>query len=220
MNLPFEVIRVSGAEALSRIGSLRHEGSVYPVLLGNTEDVEILLENYESQSESPDQLVSVAKQIDPQSWFSERTEADADYYEEKRGDWPEDAQPNTTILGHMDLLTKKPHREVAIALIPTGDSWKVPCYLKFGGWNECPFPAEHAAVMRRWQAKYGAEVVTITQDTVEMRVEHPPMSRDEALALAREQFVYCADIVSQGTQTIDALAASLLDAPTWFFWWD
>ncbi len=220
MNLPFEVVRVSGSEALNKIDALLREVNFYPVLLGNAEDVESLLENYEFQEESWEELLSAAGEIDPEAWFAERIEADPEYYEEERGSWPEDVQPDSTILGHIDLLTQKPHREVAIALIPSSAPWEVPCYLKFGGWNECPFPAEHSAVMRRWQEKYGAEVVTVTHDTVEMRVKHPPKTRDEALALAREQFVYCADIVSQGTQTIEALAATLLNAPTWFFWWD
>ena len=40
------------------------------------------------------------------------------------------------------------------------------------------------------------------------------------MALAREQFVYCPDIVYQGTGTLAGLAAALLEGTTWYFWWD
>jgi len=45
-------------------------------------------------------------------------------------------------------------------------------------------------------------------------------TRDEALALALDQYVYCYDIVDQGTETVDALSAVLECSDYWFFWWD
>ena len=42
----------------------------------------------------------------------------------------------------------------------------------------------------------------------------------EALDLAREQYAYCPDLVDQGTETLSALAASLLKDEWWHFWWD
>jgi Domain of unknown function (DUF4253) len=46
------------------------------------------------------------------------------------------------------------------------------------------------------------------------------LTRKDALDLAREQYIYCSDIVSQGTGTLEALAAGLLGGTAWFFWWD
>jgi hypothetical protein len=40
------------------------------------------------------------------------------------------------------------------------------------------------------------------------------------MTIALQQFAYCPDIVLQGTETIDRLAAGLLEARYWFFWWD
>jgi hypothetical protein len=74
--------------------------------------------------------------------------------------------------------------------------------------------------MRYWFERWGAEPVAITSDTVEMLVARPPQSREDALALANEQFAYCEDVVTQGVGTIEALAANLLEGQTWFFWWD
>jgi len=39
-------------------------------------------------------------------------------------------------------------------------------------------------------------------------------------SLAREQYAYCNDLVDQGTESVAALAAGLLDGTVWYFWWD
>ncbi len=43
--------------------------------------------------------------------------------------------------------------------------------------------------------------------------------RREALKLAREQYLYCGDIVSQGVGSIAGLAAILEVSTHWYFWW-
>ena len=40
------------------------------------------------------------------------------------------------------------------------------------------------------------------------------------LLIAREQYVYCSDIVEQGAQTLSALAAVLMESDWLYFWWD
>src|SRR5262249_59409253 len=98
--------------------------------------------------------------------------------------------------------------------------WHVPAVLPLGGWNDCPKPEVHVAMFESWGRRQGAEVMTVGGDVVEMRVGRPPRTRDEAIALAKEQYLYCTDIVDQGTETIDALAYGLRENPVWFFWWD
>jgi len=39
-------------------------------------------------------------------------------------------------------------------------------------------------------------------------------------ALAKEQFLYCSDIVEQGAGSIRNLASILLNGRAWYFWWD
>jgi hypothetical protein len=53
-----------------------------------------------------------------------------------------------------------------------------------------------------------------------IRVKSRPPTRKAALELAREQYVYCSDIVEQGAQTLSALAAMLMGSGWWYFWWD
>jgi hypothetical protein len=63
-------------------------------------------------------------------------------------------------------------------------------------------------------------VACVSGDVIEMTVARPPMTKEAAMELAKEQFLYCPDIVYQGTESVEALAAGLLDARVWFFWWD
>lgn len=225
MTYPYQVLRVPGAEALKTLMDLRSKGAGVPVILGNQETYERMVESFELNDEStPDQLIEAALQIDVSHWLKEREAENPEYYAAEPAEpteWPEDDQsPNTSITAHCDVLTRKPHSEVVIAVIPAGEPWMVPCYLKIGNWNEVPKAEEHAALFKYWAESYGAKVACIADDIIELTVDRPASSRKEALALAKQQFVYCADIVHQGVGSVEALAATLLGATVWYFWWD
>lgn len=137
------------------------------------------------------------------------------------GEWPEKPQPLPNFTIPFERVGNGPPKaKVTIALFPTKHAWEVPAFANVGGWNECPEPAGHVVMMRHWFEQYGAELVGMNGDTVEMNATRPPQTREAALKLAKEQYLYCEDIVVQGTQTIEALAASLLGHNIWFFWWD
>ncbi len=76
------------------------------------------------------------------------------------------------------------------------------------------------ARLRRWQERFGAEVVAVSHDVVELRVLRPPTNPAVCVALAHEHYAYCGDIVHQGFGSLARLAGSLLDARAWYFWWD
>lgn len=135
-----------------------------------------------------------------------------------RGPWPEGDGPSELVTTLESAWMKLD--ELAVLLLPTTEGPHVPAHLNFGGWNDCPGPEEHVAIFEFWHRRHEAEVMTITHDVVEMRVGRPPRSREEAIALAMQQYRYCGDIVDQGTETIDRLAAGLLGSPVWYFWWD
>lgn len=132
----------------------------------------------------------------------------------------ERAAAESEVRAGRDVLSGEPLPEVAIALLPTRDGAEAAAWLGFGGWNECPEPAEHVAVMRRWGARFGAELVSIGPDTVEARVQARPRDLDAARALAEEQYAYAPDIVDQGTGSLERLAAALATSQLWYFWWD
>lgn len=135
------------------------------------------------------------------------------------GEWPEvpEAGASLTVArGHHG----RPLPKVHILVLPTRDGTAAPAFLKWGGWNANPLPELHVAALRSWRDRYGAELVGISSDVLNLRVTCRPETREAALALAREQFVYCEDIVLQGVGTLAPLAAILMAGDWWYFWWD
>lgn len=190
----------------------------WPVVLGDGSDVGSLLED--SSGLSARAILAAAGELDVERWLVGR-HAEVDIAL-GRGPWPEDVvSPETPAFTiGTDLVGGTPLAEVAIVLLPTRDGAEAPAWLTFGDWNSCPPDAVHVAFLRRWEERFGAVVYGISVDTIEMEVARPPADRATALALADQQSAYGFDIVAQRAGTVEALAASLVDAPRWNFWWD
>lgn len=105
---------------------------------------------------------------------------------------------------------------LALTRIPTPESWRLPLYVNFGGWNEVPRPAEIAAFAQRWWLRHGAQIACITQDTIEFAVERPPESFEDAKRVAMEHTLFCSEDHGDPSDYI----ATLRSARSWFFWWD
>lgn len=114
-------------------------------------------------------------------------------------------------------MVKEP---ILFGLIPVEHPWQIPAYLHLGGWNENPPSEVHVAVMKYWFERYGARPFVIANDVYEFDVARPPQTFEDALLLAREQYIYCYDIVAQGVETGGNLAQCLVKSDYWYFWWD
>jgi hypothetical protein len=237
-------ILVWGGEAIEQWITLRQKLDAinyYPLLVGDEDEIGYHLDCIEDLSDDSYQFISMEELIqevtntNSDQWLIDR----AQYLYEDRQEWDtvELGEPLTVltkdILGEWrtDIVPsndfsipynhqRQPIDRMVIALIPTQTGWHIPAYLNFGAWNDCPDPLSHMVMMKRWQEQYGAEVVGITHDVVEMRVSNPPLDQYQALTLAQEQYLYCSDIVEQGTQTLSVLAGVLLEGSAWYFWWD
>lgn len=135
------------------------------------------------------------------------------------GDWSAAADPSPGLSVVMNFGHSPPPK-IYVGIAPTEDWTTIPAWLRWGNWNDCPAPEYHVAAMRRWRDRYGAELVGMSSDTLNFRVATRPKTREEALTLAREHYVYCADVIDQGVQTYSALAANLMANDWWYFWWD
>ena len=237
VQVPFEFVVVPGARAEAAMATLRQmrPGTV-PVILGAPREAGMAMEYFHNNdSAAPDDILTLAADLDIESWFERRYDElsaafNAAMVEEvedatpPRGDWPETVTPTLDIgaASRYDAADKKMVwcDEVVIALLPTDNPSAVPAHMRFGGWNDCPPPELHVAIARRWAASHGARIVVCGSDTIEMRVERPISTREEAIEMALLQYRYCSDIVDQGVGTIEDLAASLIGSTVWFFWWD
>lgn len=169
-------------------------------------------------------LPQIVEMKDGRSRTYSREEALAAMLTEPRepplGEWPATPDPSPELSVAYDVLKGTPLAKIYIGIAPTNDWTTIPAYLRWGGWNDCPAAEYHVAALRQWRDRYGAELIGMSFDTINLRVSKKPASRDEALALAHDQHIYCSDIIDQGVQTYRALAADLMANDWWYFWWD
>jgi len=136
----------------------------------------------------------------------------ADWHER----WPDGVRPREAF---RPIPAHEP--EQAMGLFPTTEGWRCPAYWNWWVANADLTPVDHCCVLRHWAARYGAEPVMMAGEAVlQLRVARPPRDRRTAMQLAVEHYLYCTDRVDQGTGTLERLAAELLDAPVWYFWFD
>jgi len=221
-SIPFEHFEVAGSEAMSTWTRLRHEGRGWPVVIGDDESLTILADHITLMGpKDPKDILAAASRLQHPNSLHALKQADASEagYQPEVGDWPETPPPETGLALAYDFKGN-PLPRVHILLIPVKDGSDVPAYLSWGGWNECPSAEYHVAALRSWARRYGAELVGLGYDTMIVRVNNKPPTREAGLDLAREHFLYCEDIVLQGTETLAPLAAALRSSDWWFFWWD
>jgi hypothetical protein len=222
------LVDVPGAEALDswqRLRDLVPETRRWPILAGDMEEVPKVFEQL-GHGFDPAVTLAASRGIDPVAWALDLRESDPELYDPPREEPAlrdrvfREIGPRHEVMLHLDVDLGRPVDRAGIVLVPTVRSWEAPAYLNYGGWNECPDPEIHVAFLRRWHERYGAELVSIGPDVMEVAVSRPVADRETALALADEQFLYAYDIVAQGAETLDRLAAHLLRATIWYFWWD
>ena len=245
-NFPYEIVETHGEDALATWEALKTAGRGAPVVLGE-EELDNLLVPFDPRARARQtpiaEILAAADAIDfPDDLrrlrHEEHAEAVAyfktigaygfitDEADAPLGDWPEapwretgpsDADELSVVY---DVMTRQPKPTAHIALIPTDDPTAIPAYMHWGNWNECPSSAYHVAALRLWRGRYGAELVGLASNAMNLRVSRRPATREEALELARAHYVYCNDIVDQGVRSLRALAAGLMASHWWFFWWD
>ena len=215
-DLSIYIYFVPGEKAIRTWQELRKlapELGYWPLVLGDDRAFEGTKKFFESIAKLTKKRSSPPAVDSAQKFFETREQ---DVGEDlPTGPWPVKPAPP-----HSFYLPSKPDKRTVMGLFPASHSSQVLKLVNYGDWNECPPVEVHVAVHDYWNALYGAEIVCFSSDTLECRVDRQPANREQALALAREQYLYCPDIVDQGTGTIQALAAGLLASDGWFFWWD
>lgn len=203
------------------ISSIKSETKL--IVCGSGKEIDAVEDNLEEDF-SVDQILQASEEIDTDEWFAQkRNEFEEDWeipLTENEGEWPGEIQEKPRFTLDRDVLSGSALQDLIGTRIKVDENWKIPAFFNYGGWNDCPDASEHCAVWRRWEKKYGAKIVGVSGDIIEAYISHPPETREDAMELAWEQYLYCYDIVDQGMETISNLGAMLLNSKTWYFWWD
>jgi hypothetical protein len=137
--------------------------------------------------------------------------------------WPGPAEGARVDSFHLpfERWTQEPN-PVMVTLLPSVHGWEAPRLIGYGDWNRCPPPDMHAAILKRWHERYGADLVCLTRTGLELGLARPPRTRKEALSLAWDYASYCYDSVDAIYQadSLAGLAAGLIDADVVRCWWD
>jgi Domain of unknown function (DUF4253) len=76
-----------------------------------------------------------------------------------------------------------------------------------------------AAVLRSWEDRFGATLLQVGFAEITLLVQRPPRSLESAVRVAAEHWTICSEC-GNGLRDIPSIADSLVNAPTWTFWWD
>ncbi len=84
--------------------------------------------------------------------------------------------------------------------------------------NEWAVPM--AAVIRSWEDRFGARVVGVGFNTLDLSVAAPPTTELHAVHVAAEHWTFCPDSIVQGPGTLEDYAEQIRGRNAWSFWWD
>ncbi|MFF2775423.1 DUF4253 domain-containing protein [Streptomyces sp. NPDC058052] len=111
-----------------------------------------------------------------------------------------------------------------LVLVPARGGHEVPVVLPrllgtgnwFGYGDRVLTPADDAALLRRWQEQWGAELLFVAGDSLELAVAGPPLGPRDAAQAATELLGYCPDTVQDPRTAGDGMVRSTV----WSLWWD
>jgi hypothetical protein len=142
--------------------------------------------------------------------------------------WPGFAPASPAVDVETALLPVPPSRwSGALLLVPaTRPADSLAQLGWFGACNWSLSGAEIAAVLRSWEDRFGAYVVSIGSAEFDVVVTRPPVTDEQCLLLADEHYCFCPDNYSPQTLAEEVLfsraeyAERLRGARSWHFWWD
>jgi hypothetical protein len=216
MKQTFEVVKNETQKALELFDEHGRNYSItgkYPFIIGDDKDLRELEEMIEPPNDGGAEIIEKADSFDLKKWFKSNKLSKPKNIAKNI---PQ--QSGTSVL--YNILTGELKPEINIGLIEVVHPCHIFAKLGYGGWNECPDPEVHVALHRYWNEKFGSIPLAVTSDTLNFFVPQPITEPSEVLLLAAEQYVYCRDIVEQDYGSKSKLAALLVGAKIWSFWWD
>lgn len=223
---PVQIVRTERAMAVFE--AIKAAGQGMPLLLGSADDVANLAHMADLAATSPeiiDDTFQMAASFDfpYECWkFADGTipdiHDDIAHLRANPGPWPDRVEAMSTLPAIIDGRDGRPRAKICVATIPTNDNTAIPAFLNFGGWNACPYPHVFVAALRKWRRDWGAELIAITSDTMDVRFPRRPTTRAAALELYLEMVALQSDTLMDGEPS--QFAAKAMVSEYWQFWWD
>jgi hypothetical protein len=77
------------------------------------------------------------------------------------------------------------------------------------------------SVLRSFEDRFGATLLKLGPGAeLRLLAERPPRTLEHATRIAAEHSVFCDECAGQGLREVPDIAAALVGAPIWTFWWD
>lgn len=112
-------------------------------------------------------------------------------------------------------------RDYRLGLVTVERPGDVPAALGWlGAVNRTQDVAALSAVLRSWEERYGAMLVVLGFDALELSVGAPPTTENRALRVAAEHRAFCLDSFAYQPGSLRNSALPLIASPIWRFWWD
>jgi hypothetical protein len=108
-----------------------------------------------------------------------------------------------------------------LGLVPAGRGADVLAAIGWqGARHHNPLTAPLSAVIRGWEDRFGARVVGIGFDTLDLSIAAPPMTFRHALHVAAEHATFCPEAIVQGPGSLEGHAEQIRGARAWSFHWE
>ncbi|RCW38810.1 uncharacterized protein DUF4253 [Halopolyspora algeriensis] len=111
--------------------------------------------------------------------------------------------------------------ETRLALVPVQRGADVLTVLGWSGAaNHVSRTAGLSAMLRSWEERFGARVLRLGPDRLDISVAAPPHDTEHAAAVAAEHWTFAPDRVMQESGSIAAHAKEIRGRRSWSFWWE
>ncbi|WP_410637006.1 DUF4253 domain-containing protein [Amycolatopsis sp. lyj-346] len=115
------------------------------------------------------------------------------------------------------LATRAPHR---LGLVQTERPADIPALLGWTGMIKCTDQvAELSAVLRSWEDRFGATLVVLGFDAIELSVAAPPRNQARALTVAAEHRAFSLPTFAGQPGNLREYASGLVQSRHWRFSW-
>ncbi len=109
--------------------------------------------------------------------------------------------------------------DALVCLVPVDETWKIPAFFKFGGWDMCPTSVVHTAFLKKLHEKYGAEVVALGINSLTIELASAAPANDIKL-LARDLSLYSLALPCQSAVNWEGFERALQGTTVFTFNWE